>query len=102
MGGSLYTLSTIVSLVLPFIALSFYSTSTTVENKTNTHKMNIALILLTCCWGLSAMAFFGLIDREKLHTFYGNLTAAQATIQTFRSSDDPAVKTNAIFSNHKR
>jgi len=69
MGGSLYTLSTIVSLVLPFIALSFYSTSTTVENKTNTHKMNIALILLTCCWGLSAMAFFGLIDREKLHTF---------------------------------
>jgi len=100
MGGSLFTFSTVLGQILPFVALSLYSASTTVENKTNTHKMNIALIVQACCWGLSVIAFFGLIDSEKLWTFYGTTTGAQATIQTFRSSDDPAIKMNAIFSNH--
>ena len=100
MGGSLFTFSTILGQVLPFIALSLYSTSTTVENKTNTQKMNIALIVQACCWGLSVIAFFGLIDRDKWWTFCGTTTGAQATIQTFRSTDYPAIKMNAIFTNH--
>jgi len=100
MGGSLFTFSTVFSQVLPFIALSLYSTSTTVENKTNTYKMNIALIVQACCWGLSLIAFFRLIKREKWSTFYGLITGAQDAIQVFRSSDDPAMKMNAIFGNH--
>ena len=100
MGGSLFTFSTVFSQVLPFIALSLYSTSTTVENKTNTYKMNIALIVQACCWGVSVVVFFGLIDRDKWRTFYGTTTGAQATIQTFRSTDDPAIKMLSIFGNH--
>jgi len=100
MGGSLFTFSTVLGQILPFVALSFYSASTTVENKTNTHKINIALIVQACCWGLSLIAFFGLIDRGKWWTFYGTTTGAKATIHTFRSSDNPAIKMNAIFTNH--
>ena len=49
---------------------------------------------------MSVVAFFGLIDRDKWWTFYGTITGAQTTIQTFRSSDNPAIKMNAIFTNH--
>jgi len=100
MGGSLFTFSTIVSQVLPFVALSLYSASTTIENKKNLHEINIALIVQACSWGLSVIAFFGLIKREKWSTFYGMLTGAQAMIQLFLSSEDPAIKTYAIFGNH--
>jgi len=100
MGGSLFTFSTVLGQILPFVALSLYSASNTVENKTNTHKINIALIVQACGWGTSVVVFFGLIDRDKWWTFYGTTTGAQATIQTFRSSDNPAIKMNAIFTNH--
>jgi len=43
------------------------------------------------------IAFFGLIDREKWSTFYGMITGAKDAIRIFRSTDDPAIKTDAIF-----
>jgi len=97
MGGSLFTFSTVLGQILPFVALSLYSTSTTVENKTNPHGINTVLIVQDCCWGLSVIAFFGLIDREKWSTFYGMITGAKDAIRIFRSTDDPAIKTDAIF-----
>ena len=100
MGGSLFTFSTVLGQILPFVALSLYSTSTTVENKTNPHGINIVLIVQAFCWGLSVIAFFGLIDREKWSTFYGMITGAKDAIRIFRSTDDPAIKTYAIFGNH--
>ena len=100
MGGSLFALLTVLGQILPFVALSFYSTSTTIENKSNPHEMNIVLIVLACCWGVSVLTFFGLIDRDKWWTFYGTTTGAQDTVKTFRSSDNPAIKMNAIFTNH--
>jgi len=100
MGGSLFTLLTMYGQVLPFVALSFYSTSTTVENKSNPHEMNIVLIVLACCWGVSVLTFFGLVDRDKWCTFFWTITGAQDTVKTFRSSDNPAIKMNAIFTNH--
>jgi len=92
MGGSLFTFSTVLGQILPFVALSLYDAST--------NAMNAALIILACCWGVSVVVFFGLIDRDKWWTFYGTITGAQATIHTFRSSDNPAIKMNAIFTNH--
>ena len=100
MGGAIFSISCILGQVLPFVALSFYSTSTTVENEANPHEMNITLILIACCWGLSAVVFFGLIDREKWGTFFRTRTGGQAMIRKFRSSDDPRVKTNAVFGFH--
>ena len=97
MGGSLFTFSTVLGQILPFVALSLYSTSTTVENKTNPHGINTVLIVQACCWGLSVIAFFGLIDREKWSTFYGMITGAKDAIRIFRSTDDPAIKTYAYF-----
>ena len=97
MGGAIFSLSCILGQVLSFVALSFYSTSTTIENKLNPHKMNIALIVQACCWGLSVIAFFGLIDRKKMWSFYSTNTGAQSIIRRYRFSDDPAIKTNAIF-----
>ena len=96
-GGAIFSLSCILGQVLSFVALSFYSTSTTVENKLNPNEINIALIVLACCWGLSVIAFFGLIDRDKWGTFFGTTTGRQAMIRRFRSHDDPAKKTDAIF-----
>jgi len=100
MGGSLFTFSTVLGQILPFVALSLYSASTTVENKSNPHEMKIALLILACCWGLSAMAFFGLTDRDKWWTFYGTTTGAKDTIKIFRSTDDPKIKMLSIFTNH--
>ena len=97
MGGAIFSLSCILGQIIPFVALSFYSTSTTVENKLNPNEINIALIVLACCWGLSVIAFFGLIDRDKWGTFFGTTTGRQAMIRRFRSHDDPAIKTDAIF-----
>ena len=97
MGGFIFSLSCILGQVLPFVALSFYSTSTTVENKLNPHEINIALIVLACCWGLSVIAFFSLINRKKMWSFYSTNTGAQSIIRRYRFSDDPAIKTNAIF-----
>jgi len=100
MGGAIFSLSCILGQVLSFVALSFYSTSTTIENKLNPHKMNIALIVQACCWGLSVIAFFGLINRKKMWSFYSTKTGAQSVIQTYRFSDDPAVKTDMVFGFH--
>ena len=100
MGGSLFALLTVLGQILPFVALSFYSTSTTIENKSNPHEMNIVLIVLACCWGVSVLTFFGLIGRDKWRTFFWTITGAQDTVKTFRSSDNPAIKMNAIFTNH--
>jgi len=97
MGGSLFTFSTVLGQILPFVALSLYSTSTTVENKTNPHGINTVLIVQAFCWGLSVIAFFGLIDREKWSTFYGMMTGAKDANRIFRSTDDPAIKTYAYF-----
>jgi len=99
-GGFIFSLSCILGQVLPFVALSFYSTSTTIENKANPHEMNIALIVLACCWGLSVIAFFGLINRKKMWSFYSTKTGVQSIIRTYRFSDDPAVKTHMVFGFH--
>jgi len=100
MGGFIFSLSCILGQIIPFVALSFYSTNTTVENKANPHEINIALLVLACCWGLSVIAFFGLINRKLIGSFYSTKTGAQSIILGFQFSDDPAVKTFMVFGFH--
>jgi len=103
-GGFAFLFMTVYSQCYPFVALYFYSTSSGVENKTSPHDMNTGLIFLASLWGCCVVAFFAIIKREKLSTFYSFLTAWQVSVshggQHDMRRDETRMKLIKSFSNH--
>jgi len=99
-GGFMFLILTIEAQVLPFVAFEIYKRSGGVENKLDLEELETALRALVGTWAINVWLFFMLIKRKYRKTFWDPQTGWQCVIATFENTEDPYLKTNAIFTNH--
>jgi len=99
-GGFMFLILAIAAQVLPFVAFEIYKKSDDVENKLDLKELEMALRALAGTWAINVLLFFMLIKRKYRKTFWDPQTAWQMVIATYKSTDDPFQKMNAIFTNH--
>ena len=92
LGGIGFLLSMFWAQVFPFISLQYFDGEEK-ENITGIFAVNASL------WLLMNIAFFCMIDKRYLDTFFGAKTAPQYTIEYFLTSKYDFQKFDAIFDN---
>ena len=92
MGGLLFSLNTIFSQTVPYLAKSLVDADDA--------EIDRLLTSLTVVWTISAITFALSINRRYLWSFVSTETAVQYTVRWFREADNDESKFNAVFTNH--
>jgi hypothetical protein len=104
MGGLCFSLNTIWSQVVPYVATYVYSTRQNYASSSSCfskEELQSALIVLTTIWGATAAIFAFTIKRDFWGTFYSIETASQYVIRLFRETANDEGRFAAAFKNHR-
>jgi hypothetical protein len=101
MGGLLFSLNTIYSLSVPYLAkivANYYDTND--DRRGDGPEIDNLLQSMTAIWTISAVLFALSIESTHLWSFVSTQTAIQYTVRWFREADNDESKFNAVFTNH--
>ena len=100
LGGVAFSVSMVWAQLFPFVALLIFREVGKGELEVETSSLLISLGGGFCLWVVLNAAFFKIIDKKYLRTFFGTQTGPQYVCELFQSSKEDKTKFSAAFKNH--